>query len=121
MAERCEIYMPLLHQFAHVLQGCSLEFRSGIAEELSRANDTNSFPNHGAHLEYIRDKLIAVGLFDRCSSYKFNTKIMNIENGSIDIAGLLAIEAIKRCNRVEIVSSNLCLSIDSAEDQANYR
>ena len=112
MAERREIYMPLLRQLAPAFRGCSLTFLSDIlesvCEEYKRIGHSG-FLNHRAQFEYIRDRLIPQ-LFDNCSSYSFETEIVtylynrdvHIVDGYPDIAGLLTIDAIKRCNRVDM-------------------
>ena len=112
MAERREIYMPLLQQLAPALRGCSLTFYSHIVESMCEdyaRKGYSGFLNHRTQLEYIRDRLIPQ-LFDHCSSYSFATEIVtylynqdaHIVDGYPDIAGLLAIDAIKRCNRVKM-------------------
>ena len=112
MVERREIYMPLLQQLAPAFRGCSLRFHSNITESMCEKYlriNCFGFPNHQTHLEYIRDRLIPE-LFDNCSSYSFGSEIVtylynrdvDIVEGYSDIAGLLAIDAIKRCNRFDI-------------------
>ena len=106
MAERREIYMPLLHQLAPAFRGCSLKFHSNITEsvceEYVRITDFG-FSNHRTQLEYVRDRLIPQ-LFDHCSSYSFGSEIVSVDivDGYADVAGLLTVDAIKRCNRFDI-------------------
>ena len=100
--KRAEIYMPLLRQFMPALSGCSLTFHSVIKGLFG----VIGFPDNAAHFEYIRDQLVPQ-LFDRCCSYKFETDIYftrKSDSRSILLAELLAVEPVKRCRRVEIVS-----------------
>ena len=109
MAERREIHIPLLQQLASAFRGCSLTFYSDIVESMCEkcVSCCFGFPNHQIHLEYIRDRLIPQ-LFDNCSSYSFRTNILtNDVNGYPDIAGLLTIDAIKHCNRVDMNMGNV--------------
>ena len=110
MAERREIHIPLLQQLAPAFRGCSLTFHSDIVESMCEdyaRKGYSGFLNHRTQLEYIRDRLIPQ-LFDNCSSYSFRTNILtNDVNGYPDIAGLLTIDAIKHCNRVDMNMGNV--------------
>lgn len=97
IAERCELFIPLWRHFAPAFQHCSLVFQSGIGQS---ADCDYNFPDHMSHLAYIRDGLIPQHL-DQCSSYSFVTST-NKNGSNIDIAGLLAVDAIKRCSRIQI-------------------
>lgn len=114
MAKRCKLLlMTMLRQFSSALQGCSLTFKSEIFPSCAsliffkHCRFGCHFKNYTDHLAYIRDKLIP-SLFDRCSSYNFETDIVEPKChlahpiGSIDIAGLLAIDSIKKCSDVKI-------------------
>lgn len=127
--ERCKIYtslLPLLAQLAPAFQGCSLDFDSRIIEVTGdRSIDgAYGFPDCGAQMAYILEGLIPI--FDRCLAYKFTTEISHVDrdiNGSINVAELLAIDAIKRCRRVEIVvdtsSRTTQRQIDSDSDDSD--
>ena len=51
--ERCQIYMPLLQQFALALRNCSLEFRSGI-----------KFTVEGMPAVWVRNRILSEGNSD---------------------------------------------------------
>ena len=108
IAKRCKLLMTMLRQFSSAFQGCSLTFQSEIGPSCASLifkQSCSHFKNYTDHLAYI--KLIAL-LFDRCSSYYFGTGIVEPicwcahPIGSIDIAGLLAIDSIKKCSDVKI-------------------
>ena len=125
MAKRCKLQMTMLRQFPLAFQGCALTFKSRIFPSCGKLcypqvfsacfhkqcicrRSHCHFANYTNHLAYIRDKLIAP-LFDRCSSYKFETDIvepmclpLSPPIRSIDIVGLLAIDSIQKCSHVNI-------------------